>query len=85
MIVIIHGPQGCGKSRYARALASHFGLNRIQEDLSLETRFPIDGTLAFTNDKQAAKRAARNQGVVSLSFDQAMTLATSPNVLRPVG
>ncbi len=85
MIVIIHGPQGCGKSRHSHALASHFGLERTYDEWNSEKGLPVDGSLALTNDKQAAKRASRHLGVVSLSFKQAITLATRPRVLLPVG
>jgi hypothetical protein len=30
--VVIHGPQGCGKTRRAQALARHFGCERIVDD-----------------------------------------------------
>ncbi len=32
MSVIIYGPQGCGKTSNAEALAKHFGLNHIIDD-----------------------------------------------------
>jgi len=85
MIVIVHGPQGCGKSRHASALALHFGLNTIQEYWNPDRGFPPDGTLALTNYKQAAKRAGRHLGVVSISFKKALTLATRPCALLPKG
>lgn len=38
---------------------------------------PPEGTLVLTNDKKSAKQAARHRvGVVCLSFDQAICLAT---------
>ncbi len=27
--VIVHGPQGCGETRHAAALAAHFGVGRV--------------------------------------------------------
>lgn len=30
--VIVHGPQGCGKTRHAVALAAHFGLGNIWDE-----------------------------------------------------
>lgn len=32
MGVIIYGPQGCGKTTHAKALAKHLGLNHIIDD-----------------------------------------------------
>lgn len=29
--VIVHGPQGCGKTRNGQAMAQHFGLDRVIE------------------------------------------------------
>jgi Mg-chelatase subunit ChlI len=30
--VIVHGPQGCGKTRHAEALAAHFGVGRVVDE-----------------------------------------------------
>jgi len=30
--VLIHGPQGCGKTRNAQALAEHFGCSKVVDD-----------------------------------------------------
>lgn len=79
MIVIVHGPQGCGKFRYAKLIASHFHLNRILENWDPATGLPGDCFLALTNDKHRAKLASRRyKGVVSLSFKQARTLVARP-------
>ena len=84
MIVIIHGPQGCGKSMYARSLASYFGMDRIHDGWSATQGMPPEGTLVLTNDKKSAKQAARHRvGVVCLSFDQEICLATRPRALLP--
>jgi len=46
--VLIHGPQGCGKTRNAQALAEHFGCSKVVEDWN--GRDPIAaGSLVLTN------------------------------------
>lgn len=47
-VVVIHGPQGCGKTRHAQALARHFGCEQITDDWSGHGRLE-PGTLALTN------------------------------------
>ncbi len=46
--IVIYGPNGCGKSRYAVALAKHFGKTRIVDDWTPGSRLD-DDTLALTN------------------------------------
>lgn len=48
MIVIVHGPQGDGKTRYVEQFLRHFGcLNAIDE---WDGKTPlVDGDLALTN------------------------------------
>ena len=46
--VLIHGPQGCGKTRNAQALAAHFGCSSVVDDWN--GRDWIDaGSLVLTN------------------------------------
>lgn len=48
--VIVYGPQGCGKTRNASRIASHFGLNRIV-DGCWDERSPMPkAALILTND-----------------------------------
>lgn len=55
--LIIHGPQGCGKSRNAKQLAAHFGLTRVVEwDESPEPpRFTDTLYLTSSNDVRGNK------------------------------
>lgn len=47
-IVVIHGPEGSGKTRLARSLMLHYGCKRIVD--GWDGRSPlIDGDLALTN------------------------------------
>ena len=36
--VLIHGPQGCGKTRNAQALAEHFGCSKVVDDWQADQR-----------------------------------------------
>jgi Holliday junction resolvasome RuvABC ATP-dependent DNA helicase subunit len=46
--VVIYGPQGCGKTTHAAALARHYGKDRIVDDWVPGRPAPAD-TLALTN------------------------------------
>lgn len=46
--VVVCGPQGCGKTTYACALARHFGKTRIVDDWTPGGPVPAN-TLALTN------------------------------------
>lgn len=58
MSIIVHGPQGCGKSRNAEALRRHFKMNRVVDDAenvypreSDLLRFKAGSTLYLTNQE----------------------------------
>lgn len=64
--VVIHGPQGCGKTRHAAVLAKHYGKvfvldydSRIQPEA-----YPADA-IVFTNSKLPG----------AIPFDEAMRAA----------
>ena len=61
MSVIIYGPQGCGKTTNAKALADHFGLTKIVDPWCPGDELP-DDALALTNVEVDG----------ALSFDKAM-------------
>jgi hypothetical protein len=46
--VIVHGPQGCGKTTHAEELAKHFGCSTVVDDWA-GNPLPV-GALALTND-----------------------------------
>ena len=47
--IVIHGPQGCGKTRNAEALRVHYGLDRIIEaDERPHQMLPATGALVLT-------------------------------------
>lgn len=67
--LFIYGPQGCGKTRHAAALAKHFGKSRIVD--SFEDRVDVlvltECDLVLTNEPHPA--------VNCISFDDAMSQA----------
>lgn len=46
--IVIHGPQGCGKTRNAQALAKHFGCSRIVDDWNGRSKVE-PGSLVLTS------------------------------------
>jgi replication-associated recombination protein RarA len=46
--IVVYGPQGCGKTTHAAALARHYGKTRIVDDWTPSRPVPAD-TLALTN------------------------------------
>lgn len=46
--IVIHGPQGCGKTRSAEALAKHFGCSHIVDDWNGRDKV-APGALVLTN------------------------------------
>lgn len=73
MTVIIHGPQGCGKTTHAKALAAHFGCSYIVDNWNGEWPVP-EGALVLSNINSLQDRP----GV--MDFDTAMRAAG----LRPL-
>jgi replication-associated recombination protein RarA len=58
---IIYGPQGCGKTRNAKALAEHFGAKHIVDSASIEQikyADQVESTLFLTNCHQAIQYGA---------------------------
>lgn len=70
--VIVYGPQGCGKSTHAEALARHFGLSVIHDDDYIDQRkYRAAGTLYLTCVKpEWVPDEARR----CFSFDDAMRM-----------
>lgn len=79
--VVIHGPQGCGKTTHAVALAKHYDKTRIVDDWTPGSRLSAE-TLALTNIPHqgavpfdAAMRAA---GLVMATAEPAAVAAATP-------
>lgn len=68
--LIIHGPQGCGKTRNAKALAKHFGLSNV-----VELDGPMHGSIQFNNTLYLTNQEVRGNKIRSIAFDDAMRQA----------
>lgn len=51
--LIVHGPQGCGKTRHAQALAAHFGCSQIVDGWNGTDSLP-PSALALTSAEHMA-------------------------------
>jgi hypothetical protein len=71
--VVVFGPQGCGKSRYAGAFREHFGLTEVVDDWSPGDDAPRTGALILTNADLTHQRA-RNDWRRVYSFNEALAL-----------
>lgn len=67
---IVYGPQGCGKSRNARALANALKLNFIRDDWRPDQTPPITDHLILTQERPDDDTYQRRV----MSFDEAMKL-----------
>lgn len=78
MSVIVYGPQGCGKSRHAEALARHFGCRHIVDQAAdpyprtkmQAVRFKLGNTLFLTHMAPPYPIDACDRRI--LHFDKAM-------------
>ena len=67
--IVIHGPQGCGKTRNAEALRVHYGLDSIIEaDERPHQMLPANGALVLTCRVSVLHAA----GLELVPFDVAM-------------
>lgn len=87
--VIVHGPQGCGKSRHAQALCRHFDMDQIVEleDHPPGEEVPAFGALILTNKDPATIEAPSYRMIAfadALSeIDEARIAASAaPTILR---
>ncbi len=71
--VIVYGPQACGKTRNARAIADALGLPDILDDWHQRMPAPTTKTLVLTNETGPFQQFTRR----ALSFEQAMSLVAS--------
>ncbi|WP_081263191.1 hypothetical protein [Pseudomonas putida] len=69
--VLVHGPQGCGKTHNAIAIASALGLRHVRDDWQPGNPVPLLDTLVLTN---APSPGWHFKGRV-MTYDQAMQVA----------
>lgn len=88
MSIIIHGPQGCGKSRHAEALARHFGCGHIVDQAAdpyprtdmQRVRFKLGNTLFLTH--KAPPYPVDDSDRRILHFDKALAALRQRNDRR---
>lgn len=64
-IIVIHGPQATGKTRYKQAFAKHYGCKAIVDNwFAREHEFPEDGRLVLTTSdpEEIAREFADDKG-----------------------
>ena len=72
--IIVYGPQACGKTTNAEALAKHFGLNKIHDEwMPSVTSVEKQNTLILTNEVPTELLAITHCKVIS--FNDAMRQA----------
>jgi MoxR-like ATPase len=73
--IVIHGPQGCGKTRNAQALAKHFGCKKVVDDWDGRSKVE-EGSLVLTNSMVfGIKASALPVGRRFIPFSSAMAEA----------
>lgn len=75
---LVHGPQGCGKTSNAQAIADALGLTEIIDNWHPGMKAPITKALVLTNDHGPFEPFQRRV----LSFEQAMSLVASKGKAR---
>jgi DNA replication protein DnaC len=70
---LVYGPEGCGKTTNARAIADALGLTDILDNWQPNDRVPTTKTLVLTTETPPFPQFIRRV----LSFDQAMSLVAS--------
>lgn len=70
---LVHGPEGCGKTSNAQAIADALGLTEIVDDWHPGMKAPTTKALVLTNESGPFEPFIRRV----LSFDQAMSLVAS--------
>lgn len=59
--IIVYGPQGCGKTRYAERMRKHFGLSSVVDDFDpVRTGIILYGMLYLTSDMRTPQIRAGN-------------------------
>lgn len=72
--LIIHGPQGCGKTRNGERLREHFGCTKVVELDGPDARL-VPGALHLTCDLPSLGSLRKQANLQVLTFDRAIALA----------
>lgn len=73
--IVVYGPQGCGKSKNAKAFMKFFGLNCLFDGHPIELGYPKFDTLVLTNHHPSTLQKW-NRRVIE--FDKAMAMMNAP-------
>ena len=77
--VVIYGPQGCGKTRNAQALAAHFGCSRIVDDWDGQSKIEDGCLVLISSIVFGFKAPALPVGCRFVAFSKAMAEAGLPS------
>lgn len=69
--VIVFGPKGSGKTRYAEALRKHFGMESIIDDWNGSSAFPTCDALVLTSNSHPSIAARGNYYILNRALLQA--------------
>lgn len=69
---LVHGPQACGKTTNARAIAAVLGLSNILDDWHPGMPYPAEDTLVLTNHAADCITFIRSFKYCVLTYEQAM-------------
>lgn len=84
-IVVVYGPQGCGKSLCAQQLLRHFGLRHLVDDWMPGDGIPPAGSLVLTHadlTELTDGRDRRAAGVRFVSFESVKHRLRGPHRAR---
>lgn len=73
--VIVHGPQGCGKTLHGEKLRKHFGLDHVQDEFEILRAKEIraEGVLYLSSVKPDAEHCGViSRGLRVVAFQDAM-------------
>lgn len=77
-IVVVVGPQGCGKAKNVRALQAHYGCRLLLDGVDdWRQARPAPGTLILSNESPPAAWATMNRAIVIQHGDAMAAIARS--------
>jgi len=72
--VIVHGPQGCGKSLQGEKLRKHFGLDLVQDEFEFlrNSEIRAEGVLYLSSYEPDGNSGVASRGLRVIAFEDAM-------------